>query len=165
MNIKDLLFTTVNEGLYEHVNHCWSFVRNACNWKEKNISDFILNILARQKLGGIISSLPPATKLGQGYIFTGVCDSVHRGFCLSTRWDTTPRPGRHPPGTRQAPPGPGSHPLEQSILGDTVNERVVFLLECNLVYIFVSEYSLRGTDTDGELIRDGNDYHIVKLHM
>ena len=24
-------------------------------------------------------SLPPATKLGQGYIFTGVCDSVHRG--------------------------------------------------------------------------------------
>ena len=25
--------------------------------------------------------LPPATKLGQGYIFTGVCDSVNRG-CL-----------------------------------------------------------------------------------
>ena len=25
------------------------------------------------------TSLPPATKLGQGYIFTGVCDSVHRG--------------------------------------------------------------------------------------
>ena len=24
--------------------------------------------------------LPPATKLGQGYIFTGVCDSVHRGL-------------------------------------------------------------------------------------
>ena len=23
--------------------------------------------------------LPPATKLGQGYIFTGICDSVHRG--------------------------------------------------------------------------------------
>ena len=23
--------------------------------------------------------LPPATKLGQGYIFTGVCDSVYRG--------------------------------------------------------------------------------------
>ena len=23
--------------------------------------------------------LPPATKLGQGYIFTSVCDSVHRG--------------------------------------------------------------------------------------
>ena len=23
--------------------------------------------------------LPPATKLGQGYVFTRVCDSVHRG--------------------------------------------------------------------------------------
>ena len=23
--------------------------------------------------------LPPAMKLGQGYVFTGVCDSVHRG--------------------------------------------------------------------------------------
>ena len=26
-----------------------------------------------------IMSLPPATKLGQGYIFTGICDSVHKG--------------------------------------------------------------------------------------
>ena len=28
------------------------------------------------------SLLPPATKLGQGYVFTGVCDSVHRGACM-----------------------------------------------------------------------------------
>ena len=27
--------------------------------------------------------LPPATKLGQGYIFTGVCDSVHGGACMT----------------------------------------------------------------------------------
>ena len=27
--------------------------------------------------------LPPATKLGQGYIFTGVCDSVNRGSVWS----------------------------------------------------------------------------------
>ena len=26
--------------------------------------------------------LPPATKLGQGYIFTGVCDSVNREVCF-----------------------------------------------------------------------------------
>ena len=26
-----------------------------------------------------VNFLPPATKLGQGYIFTGVCDSVNRG--------------------------------------------------------------------------------------
>ena len=71
--------------------------------------------------------LPAATKLGQGYIFTGVCDSNHRGVCLSACWDTThplpsgtrqapqtrqaPGPGRHPGQTRQAPlpPGPGRH--------------------------------------------------------
>ena len=36
--------------------------------------------------------LPPATKLGQGYVFTGVCDSVHKGgcVCLSACWDATP---------------------------------------------------------------------------
>ena len=28
--------------------------------------------------GNCVWLLPPATKLGQGYIFTGVCDSVHR---------------------------------------------------------------------------------------
>ena len=27
----------------------------------------------------MLEYLPPATKLGQGYIFTGMCDSVHRG--------------------------------------------------------------------------------------
>ena len=27
----------------------------------------------------LLNLLPPATKLGQGYIFTGVCDSVNRG--------------------------------------------------------------------------------------
>ena len=31
---------------------------------------------------GSNSLLPPAMKLGQGYIFTGICDSVHRGECL-----------------------------------------------------------------------------------
>ena len=32
-------------------------------------------------------------KLGKGYIFTGVCDSVHGGgVCLSACWDTTPPP-------------------------------------------------------------------------
>ena len=34
--------------------------------------------------------LPPAMKLGEGYVFTRVCDSVHRGEYL----------GRYPPGTR-----------------------------------------------------------------
>ena len=61
--------------------------------------------------------LPPATKLGQGYVFTGVCDSVRRGgVCLSACWDT------HPPGAdillEQTPPGAytplGADPPEQT---------------------------------------------------
>ena len=47
--------------------------------------------------------LPPATKLGQGYVFTGVCDSVHGGGEYLTRY-TPPGPG---------PPGPGTPPLDQ----------------------------------------------------
>ena len=43
--------------------------------------------------------LPPSTKLGQGYVFTGVCDSVHRG----STWPGTPRDQVHPPGTRCTP--------------------------------------------------------------
>ena len=60
--------------------------------------------------------LPPATKLGQGYIFIGVCDSVH-----------------------------GGGGLPQSMLGDTVNTREVrILLECNLVLKkYLSIYSTK----------------------
>ena len=89
-----------------------------------------------------VSLLPPATKLGQGYVFTGVCDSVHRGgVCISACWDTTtplgadPPRSRHPPGIRH-PPGADTSPPAQSMLGDTVNTRAVrILLECNLVPI------------------------------
>ena len=75
--------------------------------------------------------LPPATKLGQGYIFTGVCDSVKReGGSASVHagipppppadppweqtppsrppWEQTPPRTRHPPGAdtpQQTPPG------------------------------------------------------------
>ena len=40
---------------------------------------------ARSLLSCISLLLPPATKLGQGYIFTGVCDSVHRGGGVCSR--------------------------------------------------------------------------------
>ena len=69
------------------------------------------------------ASLLPATKLGQGYVFTGVCDSVHRGgVCLSACWDTTTPPGANiplgadipleqiPPGSRHSPPPRSRHP-------------------------------------------------------
>ena len=72
--------------------------------------------------------LPPTTKLGQGYVFTCVCDSDHREGCLphtTPHWADTPL-GRHP-----LPPG--RHPPKQTL--DTDNKRAVrILLECNLVY-------------------------------
>ena len=57
---------------------------------------FLLPFIFRHRL-----YLPPATKLGQGYVFTRVCDSVHRGASathprVDTPWADTPPPGRHP---------------------------------------------------------------------
>ena len=55
--------------------------------------------------------LPPATKLGQGYIFTGVCDSVHGsggqgGLPQCMLGYHPPRQGRPPPpGKVDPPPG------------------------------------------------------------
>ena len=98
--------------------------------------------------------LPPATKLGQYYVFTHVCDSVHGGAGGSVPLHAGLHPslgtrGRHPPDqaspssrhpqTRHTPRT--RHPLAaappaQCMLGDTANKRVVrILLECNLVCI------------------------------
>ena len=64
---------------------------------------------------GNSTSLPPATKLGQGYVFKRVCDSVHRGWVSASV-----HAGIHPPD--QTPFPPGAHtpsPREQCMLGDT----------------------------------------------
>ena len=61
--------------------------------------------------------LPAATKLGQGNVFTGVCDSVHRGGGRVARHPRTrhtpPRSRHHPPGAdtpsdQANPPRPGT---------------------------------------------------------
>ena len=98
--------------------------------------------------------LTPATKLGQGYVFTGVCDSVHRGGAWSATvhagippppLEQTPRSRQTPPwsrppeqtpspGKQTSPQGADTPPPPKSMLGDTVNARAVrILLECNLV--------------------------------
>ena len=46
-------------------------------------------------------------KLGQGYVFTGVCDSVNRGEYLIPPQEQTPR-SRHP--LEQTPPRADTHP-------------------------------------------------------
>ena len=81
------------------------------------------------------SSLPPATKLGQGNLFSSVCQefcsqggsaALYAGIPLGTR-------NRSPWDQRQTHPG-SRHPLVQCMLGDMGNERVVRnLLECKLV--------------------------------
>ena len=66
-------------------------------------------------ISGVQSYLPPATKLWQGNVFTGVCDSVHRGEGGLCQGDP---PGQRPPSDRdprtETPPGqrptPGQRP-------------------------------------------------------
>ena len=81
-----------------------------CRWcpslaVEKNSA--ILRLVDQWEL--VVSNLKtnfyrPQRSCGQGYVFTRVCDSVHRGGgCLSACWDTTPPEG-DPPGRRHPPP-------------------------------------------------------------
>ena len=98
--------------------------------------------------------LPPANEVWGKVIFSEACvknsvqgggsASVHAGIPHPpSRPGGTPlAPGTTPLQTRQAPPGTrhppdqaGRHPPpEQSMLGDTANERAVcILLECNLI--------------------------------
>ena len=76
---------------------------------------------------------------------------VHAGIAANPREQAgtprdqagnTPVPGRHPPGSRQAPPPPQDEagiprdqpPREHGMLGDRVNERAVcIVLRCNFV--------------------------------
>ena len=63
-------------------------------------------------------SLPAATKLGQGNVFTGVCDSVQRGGCLpQCMLGYHPPPEQTPP-QEQTPPGADT-PQEQTPLEQT----------------------------------------------
>ena len=72
--------------------------------------------------------LPPATKLGQGYIFTGVCDSVHRGVSASVHAGIPPAGSRHPSKAHPL----GADPPEQTIpQADTTPEQTP--LECDSV--------------------------------
>ena len=82
-------------------------------------------------------SLPPATKLGQGYVFTRVCDSVHRGSA-SVHAGTPPTWEQTPQGADTAPPPERTSPPGQYMLGDMGNKRAVrILLECIVGCILV----------------------------
>ena len=82
-----------------------------------------------------IKLLPPATKLGQGYVFTRVCDSVQRGGSpsgggFSVRGDLCPR-GVFVQGGLSGASLSGGSLMKTPPYG---NERAVrILLECSLV--------------------------------
>ena len=99
-----------------------SFPENQQNKTENSIAQKYFSFPRRG-----IYLLPATTKLGQGNVFTGICDSVQRGVCLSACWDTTPQeqtppedqtplgadtPPDHTP-WEQTPPG-SRHPQEQT---------------------------------------------------
>ena len=58
--------------------------------------------------------LPPATKLGQGYVFTCVCDSVHGGVWPIACWDTPPLNQRQAPLPRDQAPRQSRLPWDQA---------------------------------------------------
>ena len=86
----------VSNDLHWYPNHMW--VSQIVTVRSETVTDM------RQQY------LPAATKLGQGNIFTSVCQEFcprGEGVCLSACWDTPPRadtPGsRHPPGADTLP--------------------------------------------------------------
>ena len=72
---------------------CWPFMsvhqwaeNPAGEWQviiQDNVSDLSRDIPILSSFNILKLYLPPTTKSGQGYIFTGVCDSVHGGGVLS----------------------------------------------------------------------------------
>ena len=107
-------------------------------------SDTVLGVPFERPFDKTLAALlPPATKLGQGYVFTGVCDSVNRGRGGTSHPPPGPGSSRHhPPGSRHPPPEQTSpqsrHPPGADPPGaDTPTRAVRILLECNLIYLFI----------------------------
>ena len=82
-------------------------------FRQKPLLIFVLAVASP-----VFHCLPPATKLGQGYVFTGICDSVNRGGLPQCMLGYHPHPRRrplrtrHPPGP--APPDQAPHPQEET---------------------------------------------------
>ena len=62
----------------------------------------------RDYLSRMQTLLPPAMKLGQGYVFTGVCHSINRGVCQGDPLEGEPP---QPPGGRLPTEGEPPMPL------------------------------------------------------
>ena len=84
-------------------------------------------------VGTFAQFLPPATKLEQGYIFTGVCDSVHGGGgCLVPGSVPGPR-GAWSRGGCLVPGGPGRDPQDGYCYGQYASYwNAILLMRINL---------------------------------
>ena len=83
--------------------------------------------------------LPPATKLGQGYVFTRVCDSVHIGGLPQCMLAYPPSPSKDPPwqGTHPwqgTPPGK-AYPPARCMLEDKARSHGAIFCECDCVFL------------------------------
>ena len=85
--------------------------------------------------------LPPTTKLGQGYVFTRVCDSVHRGV-LSQHAIAGGIPACLAAGLQGGCLLPGG--LVETPPGRLLLRAVCILLECILVQNVILKFILRG---------------------
>ena len=84
--------------------------------QQTNLTNLVTCDLITKDKKALMQYLPAATKLGQGNVFTGICDSVNRGGCLPQcmlgyppRVDTplgadTPAQEQTPPRSRHTPP-------------------------------------------------------------
>ena len=85
-----LLLVNSGENIWEKLNcNLW------CEGKHVVVIEIFISVSAWY--------LPAATKLGQGNVFTGVCDSVHRGGLPQCMLGYHP-PTTHPPDQTQPPP-------------------------------------------------------------
>ena len=114
--------------------------------------------------------LPPATKFGQGYIFTGVCDSVHGGGvpapgCLL--WGVPASGGTFSQGG-SAPEGvcslgvPGGDPRDGHCCGQYASYRNAFLLSLSLPPVFEFMATARMMMGNGFLVLSPN---IIKVSL
>ena len=90
--------------LFSHFEESYGSIQMECTSEKylqtfENCSCFSCSCTSNQFSS--LPFLPPTTKLAQGYVFTYVCDSVHRGSAsVHACWDTDPLPRRPPLGTR-----------------------------------------------------------------
>ena len=122
------------------VVQCCPIVSSQCLvWCARSCCDFTMATtrLLFLLVVGFTGFYRPQRSCGQGYVFTRVCDSVHRGGVSGQPPPPRSRENPLPPGPGRPPPPPPGRRLQH-----TVNERPVrILLECILVHnIFRSFY-------------------------